>query len=966
VPGGGGLLSSLQRDSSLDRKRQRQFFYRHRVPIGSCCLCCILLLVLMLTQAIRSHPEKDTYNAIADFGDEMAKSISSYLSFSDPFNDVLDDLDYDVEDILNLEDGIAGDALINEVIDEKLLQYIDRENYPCWIPPKDVPTKASAAGVKSCAPSFIIAGAMKCGTTSMYQYLTQHPAVLHLTGDYLLPWDARKKVEKMILEESEARDGRTRQRKKRSGAHQRGEGPDERFFDEFRGSDRDGHKRPKPEPFDIVDRLVQRVETLPEKDRNAIMERLNSMERGWEARREKTDQSVQKKNNVRRKKRPPSKAWADSDHSDDTPAKEEKVIAKVRKDSPKKLEDSRKVYYSEKEDYPDKENYSEKLEYAEKLDDSEKKINSAEDQKSSDAIVDTAGDEETAANKFEEITLNSAEQASADFREIRKEEQKENKDRERRKRDGGRLKDFLGKTIKKQGKKKVKTPSDHLKPVSHVKSKNSGDNKVEKVDKRSPKREAADQSAVKRRRLGEYNESSFSTWGYCYDSVEGCNEVKEDGLCNAVGEKVYGLCRRTCGFCGEKSGRHWLSSLWNSSLARNHHDNIIVKNWGSCYDIYGDPVTFSAETITQLKHGERLCWSEMTEDFVLEQVPLLKQLFEAVDSRRRLAGVYQGGPYGYGSSHPEYKDFKRGRRNAAQKRYLRPIIGEKEVRFFDRQWYRKTEELAGSDAIAFGWYLDVFPIIPAPGQPASAWDISKGKITGEASPTYISGESATLVLEHLPEVKVILMLRNPVDRIYSQRHMLLEIQETIGRFNKQHGKESRAKPPMWDEKGSFDKAVYYSNAGPGWNSKTPEEHRDDKELMAQMRRMNRALTQGIYYSSVEPWTKIFPKEQLMFIRSEDFYEDEIRIMHRVEEFLGIKRLPDDLWKPIVDEVYNLQIDPKTKVFKPVARHKESGEQLHNDDDRMSKETRNLLKAYFAPHNERLEKLLSPWEFKVWR
>ena len=37
----------------------------------------------------------------------------------------------------------------------------------CWVP----------QGREYCAPQFIIAGAMKCGTTSMFSYLLKHPKV---------------------------------------------------------------------------------------------------------------------------------------------------------------------------------------------------------------------------------------------------------------------------------------------------------------------------------------------------------------------------------------------------------------------------------------------------------------------------------------------------------------------------------------------------------------------------------------------------------------------------------------------------------------------------------------------------------------------------------------------------------------------------------------------------------------------
>ena len=44
------------------------------------------------------------------------------------------------------------------------------ENKKCFIP----------TNRNTCAPQFIIAGAMKCGTTSLYGYLSHHPDILPL------------------------------------------------------------------------------------------------------------------------------------------------------------------------------------------------------------------------------------------------------------------------------------------------------------------------------------------------------------------------------------------------------------------------------------------------------------------------------------------------------------------------------------------------------------------------------------------------------------------------------------------------------------------------------------------------------------------------------------------------------------------------------------------------------------------
>src|SRR6188508_1226206 len=74
---------------------------------------------------------------------------------------------------------------------------------------------------------------------------------------------------------------------------------------------------------------------------------------------------------------------------------------------------------------------------------------------------------------------------------------------------------------------------------------------------------------------------------------------------------------------------------------------------------------------------------------------------------------------------------------------------KKEVHFFDSFYFK------GSD-----WYLAHFPLR------------SEAAQTGEASPTYIfHPEAPRRVYDAFPQVKLIALLRNPVDRAYSHHQM---------------------------------------------------------------------------------------------------------------------------------------------------------------------------------------------------
>ena len=100
---------------------------------------------------------------------------------------------------------------------------------------------------------------------------------------------------------------------------------------------------------------------------------------------------------------------------------------------------------------------------------------------------------------------------------------------------------------------------------------------------------------------------------------------------------------------------------------------------------------------------------------------------------------------------------------------LQPIIDQKEVRYFDEVPFNRYMTLFHNNTmISFLLYLNVF------NQTISKYDkeIKYNIKFGETSPTYFIGRhSAQRIKNVLPNVKCILLLRNPVDRFYSHIRM---------------------------------------------------------------------------------------------------------------------------------------------------------------------------------------------------
>ena len=180
-------------------------------------------------------------------------------------------------------------------------------------------------------------------------------------------------------------------------------------------------------------------------------------------------------------------------------------------------------------------------------------------------------------------------------------------------------------------------------------------------------------------------------------------------------------------------------------------------------------------------------------------------------------------------------------------------------------------------------------------------------LSGEATPLYIFYPAAPGRMKTiLPDVKLIVILRNPVDRAYSHYH-----------YNVIRNKETL----------SFEKAIEL------------EEERCAEEKERMIREPDFApfhyteylyLARGIYADQLENWFKHYTKKQFLILATEDFRKNPQQAMDQVFDFLGLS--------PFIVE--NL-----------------TDRNVGNYKEKMNEDTRKFLIEYFRPHNERLYKLL---------
>ena len=168
---------------------------------------------------------------------------------------------------------------------------------------------------------------------------------------------------------------------------------------------------------------------------------------------------------------------------------------------------------------------------------------------------------------------------------------------------------------------------------------------------------------------------------------------------------------------------------------------------------------------------------------------------------------------------------------------------QKEVHYFDLNFHKSPD-----------WYYAQFP------QPQNG----SHKITGEASPYYIFHPQVPgRIYDLCPQVKIIALLRNPVERAISHYYYYIKIQyETLSL------EEAIASEPE-RLKGEIEKLL----ANPNYYSYQHQHYS--------------YLSRGIYADQLPAWMKLFPKSQISIIKSEDLYSNPSEIFNTVLEFLEL-------------------------------------------------------------------------------
>jgi hypothetical protein len=199
----------------------------------------------------------------------------------------------------------------------------------------------------------------------------------------------------------------------------------------------------------------------------------------------------------------------------------------------------------------------------------------------------------------------------------------------------------------------------------------------------------------------------------------------------------------------------------------------------------------------------------------------------------------------------------------------------KEVSFFDRHFWRGE-----------AWYRGHFPNrlrVRSVGR-----RIGADPIVGEASPSYLFHPSAPeRAARLLPDLRVIALVRNPVDRALSHYHHEVALGREPLAFEEALEQEE---PRMEGELDRMLDPKYFSHAW--WNFTY--------------------LSRGRYADQLERWLDFVPRERLLILPSDDLLEQPSRAYAQVLAFLGAPHHELESYPRIFVREY-AEMNPRTRA-----------------------------------------------------
>jgi hypothetical protein len=233
---------------------------------------------------------------------------------------------------------------------------------------------------------------------------------------------------------------------------------------------------------------------------------------------------------------------------------------------------------------------------------------------------------------------------------------------------------------------------------------------------------------------------------------------------------------------------------------------------------------------------------------------------------------------------------------------------EKEIHFFDKD-----------DAFNKGlsWYHSHFPL---------PYELNRNEITFEATPSYLYRLSvANRIYNYDPKIKLIALLRNPVDRAYSQWNMYRTLLKERPHFLFRVSRNSNAEVRQWVDK------ILADDSYPSFDEAVLEEL--DMVFAGDPNPEPSYIRRGLYYEHLKRFLNLFERDQLLVLDSALLKNKPSKVLNKIIRFLGVS--------PYAWNSDKLSVTYNKRTYQ----------------QNMSESTRTTLREFYEPYNKNLYELL---------
>lgn len=230
-----------------------------------------------------------------------------------------------------------------------------------------------------------------------------------------------------------------------------------------------------------------------------------------------------------------------------------------------------------------------------------------------------------------------------------------------------------------------------------------------------------------------------------------------------------------------------------------------------------------------------------------------------------------------------------------------------------------------------------------------------------------------LITSVVPNAKFIILMRNPVDRLFSDFRYLCEEALRIKLKGRGSNKTEIEREQIFNDDPAFNVSAdvfhkvvqqeidsFHGCLASGnsidicthLSTITLPRKPQPTPVSSECSRVRLGIS--LYHVHLKRWLKVLPKERILFLRTENMSADPYAVLERVWQFLGVKKqskaeLTDILYSHLHSSLLGLGQQGHNSMMS------ESATEMHQG-------TRDLLVKFFQPHNKVLSQLLEDERF----